>query len=108
VAGSSWTVGTSARPPSVIRPTSTGRPSAPTSSSSRPAGSAAGTTRPAILKAGARKVVLSAPGKGVDATLVLGVNADAYDPALHDVVSNASCTTNCFAPMAKVLHDAFG
>ncbi len=60
------------------------------------------------LKAGARKVVLSAPGKGVDATLVLGVNADEYDPALHDVVSNASCTTNCFAPMVKVLHEAFG
>jgi glyceraldehyde 3-phosphate dehydrogenase len=60
------------------------------------------------LKAGARKVVLSAPGKGVDATLVLGVNAEDYDPALHDVVSNASCTTNCFAPMVKVLHDAFG
>ena len=60
------------------------------------------------LKAGARKVVLSAPGKGVDATIVLGVNADAYDPALHDVVSNASCTTNCFAPMVKVLHESFG
>jgi glyceraldehyde 3-phosphate dehydrogenase len=60
------------------------------------------------LKAGARKVVLSAPGKGVDATIVLGVNADSYDPARHDVVSNASCTTNCFAPMVKVLHDAFG
>ena len=60
------------------------------------------------LKAGARKVVLSAPGKGVDATLVLGVNADDYDPVLHDVVSNASCTTNCFAPMVKVLHQAFG
>jgi glyceraldehyde 3-phosphate dehydrogenase len=60
------------------------------------------------LKAGARKVVLSAPGKGVDATLVLGVNADDYDPVLHDVISNASCTTNCFAPMVKVLHEAFG
>jgi glyceraldehyde 3-phosphate dehydrogenase len=60
------------------------------------------------LKAGARKVVISAPGKGVDATLVLGVNADEYDPVLHDVVSNASCTTNCFAPMVKVLHRAFG
>ena len=60
------------------------------------------------LKAGARKVILSAPGKNVDATLVLGVNADSYDPARHDVVSNASCTTNCFAPMVKVLHQAFG
>ena len=60
------------------------------------------------LKAGARKVVLSAPGKGVDATLVLGVNADEYDPDHHDVISNASCTTNCVAPMVKVLHEAFG
>ena len=60
------------------------------------------------LKAGARKVVLSAPGKGVDATLVLGVNTDVYDPDRHDVVSNASCTTNCVAPMVKVLHEAFG
>ena len=60
------------------------------------------------LKAGARKVVLSAPGKGVDVTLVLGVNADDYDPERHDVISNASCTTNCVAPMVKVLHEAFG
>jgi glyceraldehyde 3-phosphate dehydrogenase len=60
------------------------------------------------LKAGARKVVLSAPGKGVDATLVLGVNTGDYDPDRHDVVSNASCTTNCVAPMVKVLHQAFG
>ena len=60
------------------------------------------------LKGGARKVLISAPGKGVDATVVLGVNADAHDPALHDVISNASCTTNCVAPMVKVLHDAFG
>ena len=60
------------------------------------------------LKAGARKVVVSAPGKGLDATLVLGVNAGDYDPDRHDVVSNASCTTNCVAPMVKVLHEAFG
>ena len=60
------------------------------------------------LKAGARKVVLSSPGRDVDATLVMGVNADTYDAARHDVVSNASCTTNCVAPMVKVLHDAFG
>jgi glyceraldehyde 3-phosphate dehydrogenase len=62
----------------------------------------------AHLDAGARKVVISAPGKGVDATIVLGVNDDAYDPQRHAVVSNASCTTNCAAPMVKVLHDAFG
>ena len=60
------------------------------------------------LAAGARKVLVSAPGKGLDATLVLGVNDGDYDPARHDVVSNASCTTNCAAPMVKVLHEAFG
>ncbi|SFI78486.1 glyceraldehyde 3-phosphate dehydrogenase [Amycolatopsis sacchari] len=62
----------------------------------------------AHLTAGARKVIVSAPGKGVDATIVMGVNEDAYDPHRHDVVSNASCTTNCVAPMAQVLHRAFG
>ncbi|MCW2912634.1 MAG: gap2 1 [Actinomycetia bacterium] len=60
------------------------------------------------LKSGARKVVISAPGKDVDATIVIGVNENSYDAARHDVISNASCTTNCVAPMAKVLHDAFG
>jgi glyceraldehyde 3-phosphate dehydrogenase len=62
----------------------------------------------AHLKGGARKVLISAPGKGVDLTVVLGVNSQAYDPERHDVISNASCTTNCVAPMVKVLHDAFG
>jgi glyceraldehyde 3-phosphate dehydrogenase len=60
------------------------------------------------LKGGARKVLISAPGKNADLTVVLGVNSDAYDPQRHDVISNASCTTNCVAPMAKVLNDAFG
>jgi len=60
------------------------------------------------LQAGARKVILSAPGKGVDVTLVRGVNEEAYDPSKHDVISNASCTTNCLAPVAKVLHETFG
>jgi glyceraldehyde 3-phosphate dehydrogenase len=60
------------------------------------------------LDAGAAKVLISAPGKGVDATIVLGVNDETYDPQRHHVVSNASCTTNCAAPMVKVLHDAFG
>ena len=60
------------------------------------------------LEAGARKVVISAPGKGVDATFVMGVNDQDYQPGHHDVVSNASCTTNCVAPMVKVLHEAFG
>ena len=60
------------------------------------------------LKGGAKKVLISAPGKGADVTIVLGVNGGAYDPQQHDVISNASCTTNCVAPMAKVLNDAFG
>jgi glyceraldehyde 3-phosphate dehydrogenase len=60
------------------------------------------------LEAGAKKVIISAPGKGVDATVVLGVNFDTYDPVWHSVVSNASCTTNCLAPVAKVLHEAVG
>ena len=62
----------------------------------------------AHLKGGARKVLISAPGKDVDLTVVLGVNTADYDPQRHDVISNASCTTNCVAPMVKVLHDAFG
>ncbi|MEA2558027.1 MAG: hypothetical protein QOG88_1565 [Actinomycetota bacterium] len=62
----------------------------------------------AHLEAGAQKVIISAPAKNEDITLVLGVNDDAYDPATHHVISNASCTTNCVAPMAKVLDDAFG
>ena len=62
------------------------------------------------LKAGAKKVIISAPAKGVpaDVTIVLGVNHDKYDPEKHDVISNASCTTNCLAPITKVLHDNFG
>ena len=60
------------------------------------------------LEAGAKKVIISAPGKGVDGTFVLGVNADTYDPATQHVISNASCTTNCLAPAAKALNDAFG
>ena len=60
------------------------------------------------LTAGARKVIISAPAKGEDLTVVLGVNDDRYDPAAHRIISNASCTTNCIAPMAKVLDDAFG
>jgi glyceraldehyde 3-phosphate dehydrogenase len=62
----------------------------------------------AHLEAGARKVIISAPAKGEDLTVVLGVNDDAYDPEQHHVISNASCTTNCVAPMAKVIDDAFG
>jgi glyceraldehyde 3-phosphate dehydrogenase len=60
------------------------------------------------LSAGARKVVISAPADGVDVTLCMGVNQQAYDPGKHHVISNASCTTNCLAPVAKVLHESFG
>jgi glyceraldehyde 3-phosphate dehydrogenase (phosphorylating) len=60
------------------------------------------------LEAGAQKVIISAPAKGEDITIVLGVNQDQYEPAEHHVISNASCTTNCVVPMAKVLGDAFG
>ena len=62
----------------------------------------------AHLEAGASKVIISAPAKGADATIVLGVNEETYDKTAHDVISNASCTTNCLAPMAKVLVDNFG
>jgi glyceraldehyde 3-phosphate dehydrogenase len=60
------------------------------------------------LAGGARKVIISAPAKGEDITIVMGVNDDSYDPARHSIISNASCTTNCVAPMAKVLNDSFG
>ncbi len=62
----------------------------------------------AHLRAGAKKVIISAPAKGEDITIVLGVNEGMYDPAKHRIISNASCTTNCLAPTAKVLNDAFG
>ena len=67
-----------------------------------------GSKAKAHLEAGAKKVILSAPGKNIDGTFVMGVNDDQYDAANHHIVSNASCTTNCLAPMAKVLNDAFG
>lgn len=60
------------------------------------------------IDGGARKVIISAPAKGEDITLVMGVNSDKYDPRSHDIISNASCTTNCLAPMVKVIRDAFG
>ena len=60
------------------------------------------------LAAGAKKVIITAPAKKPDITVVLGVNADKYDPKAHHIISNASCTTNCLAPMAKVLHERFG
>jgi glyceraldehyde 3-phosphate dehydrogenase len=60
------------------------------------------------IAAGAEKVIISAPAKGEDITIVMGVNDDQYDPATHNLISNASCTTNCVVPMAKVLEDSFG
>ncbi len=60
------------------------------------------------LSAGAKKVIITAPAKEPDVTVALGVNFDAYDPDQHDVISNASCTTNCLAPVAKAIHEAFG
>jgi len=60
------------------------------------------------IEAGAKKVIITAPAKNEDITVVLGVNASAYDPKRHHIVSNASCTTNCLAPVVKTLHDAFG
>ena len=67
-----------------------------------------GPTAGVHLEAGAKKVIISAPAKEEDITIVMGVNDDDYDPATHHVISNASCTTNCVAPMAKVLLDNFG
>lgn len=60
------------------------------------------------LEAGAKKVIISAPAKGEDLTVVMGVNQDKYDPANHHLISNASCTTNCLAPLVKVIHEEFG
>jgi len=67
-----------------------------------------GTKAKAHLDAGAKKVLISAPAKNEDITIVMGVNDDLYDPAAHNIISNASCTTNCLAPMAKALNDGLG
>lgn len=67
-----------------------------------------GSKAQAHIDAGAKKVIISAPGKNIDGTFVMGVNDDQYDPQNHHIVSNASCTTNCLAPMAKALNDALG
>jgi glyceraldehyde 3-phosphate dehydrogenase len=62
----------------------------------------------AHITAGAKKVLISAPAKGEDITIAMGINDDKYDPSKHHIISNASCTTNCLAPMAKVIHEKFG
>lgn len=62
----------------------------------------------AHLEAGAKKVIISAPGKNQDVTMCIGINTEMYDPAKHHIISNASCTTNCLAPIVKVLHESFG
>jgi glyceraldehyde 3-phosphate dehydrogenase len=62
----------------------------------------------AHIQAGAKKVIISAPAKGEDLTIVMGVNSDKYDPSAHHIISNASCTTNCLVPMVKVIKDTFG
>ena len=67
-----------------------------------------GSKAQAHIDAGAKRVIISAPGKNIDGTFVMGVNDDQYDPQNHHIVSNASCTTNCLAPLAKVLNDSFG
>jgi len=67
-----------------------------------------GTKAAAHLQGDAKKVIISAPARNEDVTVVLGVNEDAYDPARHKIISNASCTTNCVAPVVKVLHQSFG
>ena len=67
-----------------------------------------GTKAKGHIEAGAKKVIISAPGKNEDATFVIGVNEKSYDPSKHHIISNASCTTNCLAPVVKVLHDNFG
>ena len=76
--------------------------------SSRPASSPTARPRPRTSTAGAKLVIISAPGKGADATFVYGVNHEDFDPAKDKVISAASCTTNCFVPLVKVLDDAFG
>ena len=94
--------------PRRIRRRCRGRTSASTSCSSPPAGSRAPTARRSTSPAGAKKVIISAPAKGEDITIVLGVNETKYDAAKHTIISNASCTTNCLVPMVKVIRDNFG
>ena len=90
------------------RPSCRGRSSAWTSCSSPPAGSPTATRPRCTSQGGAKKVIISAPAKKEDITIVYGVNHEAYDPAKHHIISNASCTTNCLVPVVKVILDRFG
>ena len=91
-----------------IRPSCRGRTSAWTSCSSPPAASPTRDKAALHIAGGAKKVIISAPAKGEDITIVMGVNDKKYDPAKHHIISNASCTTNCLVPMVKVIRDNFG
>ena len=102
---SSSTATRSRSSPSAIRPTCRGATWASTSCSRARASSPTPTKARAHIDAGAKKVIISAPAKHEDITIVLGVNEDRYDPTAHHIISNASCTTNCLAPAAKVVHD---
>ena len=90
------------------RPSCRGRTSAWTSCSSPPAASPTATQAALHLTGGAKKVIISAPAKKEDITIVYGVNHESYDPAKHHIISNASCTTNCLVPVVKVILDRFG
>ena len=107
------TASSSTATPSRSSPSATRRPCPGTTSastwwSSRPASSPTATRPPPTSTPARRVVIVSAPATNADATFVVGVNDDTFDPAKHKVMSNASCTTNCFVPMIKVLDDAFG
>ena len=97
-----------ATPTRATRLSCRGRSSTSMSSSSRPVASGVAPTPRSTSKAGARKVIISAPAKEPDVTVALGVNFETYDPEQHHIVSNASCTTNCLAPVAKLLHESVG
>ena len=107
-AASRWATRSSSPTPSVIPLPCRGVRSVPTSSSSPPGSSPTRRKPRHTWTRGAKKVIISAPAKNEDWTVVMGVNDGDYDPAKHHIISNASCTTNCLAPMAKALDDGLG